>query len=114
VQTALEALQSMNENSPWITLFDRQSKTGKSAHFQVATAQLEKSGLLQIALVAFDLRATSTLTQVLFFKTSAQSAEVKKASAKLAVSMERLNSAKDALAGRVQPFIADYVKNIDI
>jgi hypothetical protein len=39
---------------------------------------------------------------------------VKKASAKLAVSMERLNSAKDALAGRVQPFIADYVKNIDI
>ena len=44
----------------------------------------------------------------------AREKEEKEASAKLAVSMERLNAAKDALAGRVQPFIADFVKSIDI
>ena len=68
VQAALEALQSMNANSPWITLFDQESKTDQSARFQVATAQIDAHGLLQTALVGFDLEAKSTLTQVLFFK----------------------------------------------
>jgi len=64
VKTAIEALQSMNDNSPWITLFDHTSKTGKSARFQVATAEVGTDGLLQTALVGFDLKATSVLTQV--------------------------------------------------
>jgi hypothetical protein len=51
---------------------------------------------------------------VLFFKFSGQSAEVKKAVGKMAVSMERMSSAKDEIANRVAPFIAEYVKNIDI
>ena len=39
VKQTIEALRDMNENSPWITLFDHQSTAVKSARFQVATAQ---------------------------------------------------------------------------
>jgi hypothetical protein len=112
VQTALEALQSMNENSPWITLFDRQSKTGKSAHFQVATAQLEKSGLLQIALVAFDLRATSTLTQVLFFKFSSSSTRLKYAAGKASIYDAVLKDQRAAIAARLSAYRAAYVGQV--
>jgi hypothetical protein len=39
-----------------------------------------------------------TITQVLFFKFSEQSAEVKKAAGKMAVGVERMSSAKDLIA----------------
>jgi len=114
VIAVLNGLQNMDASSPWITLFDQSSQHARGAKFQVSYVDADAQGHPEISLLCFGIQAERTITQVLFFKTSAQSAEVKKASAKLAVSMERLNSAKDALAGRVQPFIADYVKNIDI
>jgi hypothetical protein len=112
VQTALEALQSMNENSPWITLFERQCKTGKSARFQVATAQLDPSGLLQTALVAFDLRATSTLTQVLFFKFSSSSTSLKFAAGKATIYEAALKDQRDAIAGRLAAYRSSYVGQV--
>jgi hypothetical protein len=112
VQTAIEALQSMNENSPWITLFDRQSKIGKSAHFQVATAQLDPSGLLQTALVAFDLKATSTLTQVLFFKFSSSSTSLKFASGKATIYEAALKDQREAIAARLAAYRTAYVGQV--
>lgn len=114
VIAVLTGLQNMDSSSPWITLFDQASQHARGAKFQVSYVDADAQGEPEISLLGFGIQAERTITQVLFFKASAQSAEVKKASAKLAVSMERLNSAKDALAGRVQPYIADYVKNMDI
>ena len=98
VKTALEALQSMNENSPWITLFDRQSKSGKSARFQVATAQVDASGLLQVALVAFNLKAKSDLTQVLFFKYASSSTSLQYAAGKATIFEAALADQRAAIA----------------
>jgi hypothetical protein len=114
VIAVLKGLQDMDSSSPWITLFDQASQHARGAKFQVSYVDADAQGHPEISLLCFGIQAQRTITQVLFFKYSAQSAEVKQASAKLAVSMERLNSAKDALAARVQPFIADYVKNLDI
>ena len=74
----------------------------------------DAQGQPEISLLSLGIRANRTITQVLFFKFSAEDAELKKAAGKMAVSMQRLNSAKDAIAERVQPFIADFVKNIEI
>jgi hypothetical protein len=114
VLAVLNGLQEMGAGAPWITLFDQASQHAHGAKFQVSYVDADAHGQPEIALVCFSIRAQRTITQVLFFKFSAQTAEVKKASSKLAVSMERLNSAKAAIAGRVQPFIADYVASIDI
>lgn len=114
VIAVLNGLQSMDASSPWITLFDQSSQHARGAKFQVSYVDADAQGHPEISLLCFGIQAERTITQVLFFKASEQRAEVKKAAAKLAVSMERLNSAQDALAARVQPFIADYVKNLDI
>ena len=75
----------MNEDSPWITLFDRQSKSGKSARFQVATAQIDPGGLLQVALVGFELVVKASLTQVLFVKYASNSTRLKYAAGKATI-----------------------------
>jgi hypothetical protein len=112
VQTAIEALQSMNENSPWITLFDRQSKTGNSARFQVATAQIDPNGLLQTALVGFSLKTKSTLTQVLFFKYSSSSTSLRYAAGKATIYEAALKGQRQAIAERLAAYRSSYVGQV--
>ena len=114
VISILQGLQQMDQSRPWITLFDKASQHAHGAKFQVGYVDADESGQPQIALVCFGIQAQRTITQVLFFKSSEERAEVKKAEAKLAVSLARLNSAKDALAERVTPFVSDFIKNVDI
>jgi hypothetical protein len=104
----------MNENSPWITLFDRQSKTGRSARFQVATAQVDDNGLLQAALVGFELEAKSTLTQVLFFKFSSSSTRLNYAAGKATIYEAALKDQRNAIAQRLADYRAAYVGQITL
>jgi hypothetical protein len=114
VQTVLEALQSMNEDSPWITLFDRQSKSGKSARFQVATAQVDPGGLLQVALVGFELVVKASLTQVLFVKYASNSTRLKYAAGKATIYEAALQDQREALAARLAAYRASYVAQIPL
>jgi hypothetical protein len=112
VKAAIVALQSMNENSPWITLFDSQSKVGKSARFQVATAQADGNSGLQIALCAFNLTAKSKLTQVLFFKFASSSTKLKYASGKATIYEAALQGQRDAIAKRLVDYRSAYVGQV--
>jgi len=112
VKAALDALQSMNENSPWITLFDQQSRLEKFARFQVATAQLDSNGLLQTALVGFQLKAKSTLTQVLFFKFSKSATTVKYAAGKATIYEAALAAQRAAIAARLADYRSAYIGQV--
>lgn len=114
VVSVLEGLQKMDETTPWITLFDRASQHAQGAKFQVTYVDADELGQPRIALACFGITAQRTITQVLFFRFSSQSAQVKKAEAKLGVSLERLKSAQAALAARVAPFVDEFVKSVDI
>ena len=114
VMAAIDALQSMNENRPWITLFDRESKTGRSARFQVATAHVAAGGLLQTALVGFDLKARSTLTQVLFFKFKSSSASLKYAAGRATIYEAALADQRAAIAQRLAAYRAAYVGHVTL
>jgi hypothetical protein len=112
VKTALDALQSMNENSPWITLFDQQSRSEKFARFQVATAQLDPNGLLQTALVGFQLKAKSKLTQVLFFKFSSSATTLKYAAGKATIYEAALADQRAEIAQRLAAYRRAYVGQV--
>ena len=102
----------MNADSPWITLFDRQAKTGRSARFQVATAQIDPGGLLQIALVGFDLKTKASMTQVLFFKWKASSTKLKYAAGKATIFEAALAEQRDEIANWLREFRADFVRQV--
>lgn len=114
VISALNALQDIDNAQPWITLFDRTARHASGAKLQISYVDADEQGEPTITLICVGVVADKTITQVLFFKVSDQSADVKKASGKFSLSSERLMNNKDLISNRVQPFIADYVKKIEI
>jgi hypothetical protein len=114
VVSVLNGLQEMDKNSPWITMYDRASQHSHGAKFQVGYVDADATGAPQINAMCFGIDAKRTVTQVLFFKFSKDSAELQKANGKLAMSPAQLAEARDVIAKRVHPFIADYVKDLDI
>jgi len=112
VEAALEALQAMEENSPWLTLFDHQSKLEKAARFQVATAQLDTNGLLQTALVAFNLTAKTNFTQVLFFRFSSSSTNLKYAAGKATIYEAALADQRARIAQRLVDYRRQMVGEV--
>jgi hypothetical protein len=112
VTETLNALGSMSENSPWITLFNRESTTTRSARFQVATAQVADDGLVEIALVAFDLRSKSTLTQVLFFKFNANTIKLKFSQGRATIYEAALAQTRQDVSERLAAYRAAYVAEV--
>ncbi|PLX54601.1 MAG: hypothetical protein C0629_16795 [Chromatiales bacterium] len=112
IQTTLQALQEMDENSPWLTLFDKQSKVETAARFQVATAQVGPGGLLQTALVAFHLKARAKFTQVLFFKFSSSSTSLKYASGIATIQESALNETRELIADQLARYRRQMVADV--
>lgn len=114
VVSVLRGLSEMDTSSPWITLFDQSSQSAKGARFQISYVDVDEHGEPAISLLAVGIQADRTITQVLFFKFSAQKAELRKSTSALGTTAARLMADKDVIAGRVQSFISDFVKNIEI
>lgn len=114
VVAILEGLSEMQADTPWITLFSRASQHAKGAKFQMSYIDADAQGNPEITLVCFGIEAESSITQVLFFKFTGQNATIKEAGTKLGVTLQWLESAKQAIADKVRPFISDYIANIDI
>ncbi len=114
VKAAIDALQSMNENHPWLTLFERESKSAKSARFQVATAHVDASDLVQVALAGFCLKTRSGVTQVLFFRFSSSSTSLDYAAGKATIYEAALADLRPTLAGRLAEYQRALVGEIKL
>lgn len=114
VVSVLQGLNEMDASRPWITLFDQSSQHATGAKFQISYVDTDAHGEPMISLLAFSVAAERAITQVLFFKFSGQTAELRKSTTSLATTGERLKTDKEIIAGRVQSFVSDFVKNIEI
>lgn len=114
LQAAFDGLKTMNENSPWVTLFEHHSRQERSAHFQVATAEVAEGGVLQIALVAFDLQAQTELLQVLFFKFNKAKTTLNYSSGKATIYEAALAGQREALAARLAAYRTAYVGQVKL
>jgi hypothetical protein len=110
VKTALESLQKMSSDSPWITLFNRESQSANTARFQVSLASEDESGGLLIALIAFGLEARTTLTQVLFFKFHSNDVKLRHHSGKVTINAQLLAAVRDQIAGKLLAYTSDYIR----
>lgn len=114
ILAVLNGLEQMDTTTSWMTLFNRASQHSHGAKFQVSYIDADRLGDPEVSLLALGIRANSRITQVLFFKLSTQDVELKKAEARMAINMQRLESAKDAIASRVTPFVNDYIAALEI
>jgi len=79
ILTALKQLQDMDKDSPWITLFDRESRHFDVTEYQFSVVQVV-GDTVHLKVAAARLDASFGRTQVLFFKLKKQNAAFEQAS----------------------------------
>lgn len=110
VKATLAALQSLSTNSPWITLFNRESQSANTARFQVTLAETGNDEQLIVSLMAFGLEAKATLTQVLFFKFQSNTATLKHYSGKVTINPFVLSNVRELIRKKIATYASDYLK----
>ncbi len=112
VQSTLDALASMDANSPFITLFSRESQQASAARFQISLAEQSADGGLTVALMAFGLEAKTTLTQVLFFKSLASQATLRHCSGKVSINTDLLEALRNDLGDQLKDHARSFVRKL--
>lgn len=114
VSSTLTALQKMDADNPWITLFNRESRSANTAHFQVSTAGIDGQGDVFVALAAFGLEAKSKITQVLFFKFRKNDVAIEQLSNKASINTAVLGGVRDEIVRKLAAFASSFVGNLEI
>jgi hypothetical protein len=112
ITSTLQALQQMGEDSPWITIFNRESQFLKTVRFQVTLAEDAPGGQFLVTLMAFGVVAESRLTQVLFLKFRANDVRLKHSSGKVTINTVVLDSIREEMSNRLAGFAADYIRGL--
>lgn len=110
IQATLDALKSMDEGSPWITIFNRESQSSKTARFQVTLAEPGEEDQFLVSLMAFGLEAKAGLTQVLFFKFKSSAATLKHYSGKVTINSDVLTHVRKSIKTKIAAHAMDYIK----
>ena len=98
----LEGLSQIDQNTPWITLFDRSSQRASANQFQLSRAAIDLDGRPRIAVGCFELDASRSITQVLFFKVSSSGATLNHFGAQLSVNERIFDSVSHVVEQRVR------------
>jgi hypothetical protein len=114
VTSTIEAMKSMNADDPWITIFDRESKSAETARFQIALATEDGSGQFMVSLMAFGLKADSTLTQLLFFKIRSDKVSFKHCSGKVTINDAVLTGISEKIRQKLIGRSGSYIDSIDL
>jgi len=110
IKATLDALQSMSENSPWITLFSRESQSANAARFQVTLAEQGEDDQFLVSMIAFGLEAKADLTQVLFFKFRSNEISLKHFAGKVTIDSYVLSSVREQIRNKIAGFTKEYLK----
>lgn len=112
--SVLNGLAEMDKDQPWITLFDSESQRASANQFQIAYAAVDENSKPRISLVCFELNASRSITQVLFFKFSTSSAHLRHFGAELGINPAVFESTKGIVENRIAQYVASYVADIPI
>jgi len=113
VTKTLESLKSLNEGSPWITLFQRETRSAKTAHFQVTLAEPDKDGGLLVTLLAFGMEAKATLTQVLFFKFKKDEATLQHAHGNVSINPTILAHVRPVIETKLKEHVDNFFAGLN-
>ncbi|MNN34201.1 hypothetical protein D3C81_1479960 [compost metagenome] len=113
VVSTLQAMQSMDADNPWITIFNRESRRMNATRFQIALAE-ESQGEVGITMMAFALEADAVVTQVLFFKVQSDAVTLEHCSGKVTVNEVVLTGVRDTLRQKLIGRSKGFIDSIDL
>ncbi|HWA27434.1 MAG TPA: hypothetical protein VG734_17395 [Lacunisphaera sp.] len=112
VTSALNALKAMKDDSPWITLFARESQKARMARFQIGVAENDSKGGVMVTMLGCLIEAENNITQVLFFKIKSANARFQANNAKFSMNVPALLEMSPAIRTKIRAYQADYLSSI--
>lgn len=112
VTATLSALKGMNEDSPFITLFNRETVHAEAARFQISVIESADEENVLVSMIAFGIKARHAITQVLFFKVTKNRAELRSNSSKVSINVDALRDLGPMIRDKVRGHQRDYIKNL--
>ena len=112
VTKLLEGLKNMDKDSPWMTLFSKESQRATANQFQVSYAEVPDDKIPRITLTCFELDAKRSVYQVLFFKFSDTNAKLKYFGSKMNMNNALFEAVQDVVADRVVDYVKNYISAI--
>jgi hypothetical protein len=114
VKLALNSLQSMDADSPFINLFKRQTQHGKVGRVQFTTVHDDGNSGLMAEAMAFGLNADAEVTQILFFKLHNDHTLLRRSLGRLSLNRMAIEALAPQIKAKVLPFMASYIDALDI
>ena len=111
IVTALKQLQEMDKGSPWITLFDRQSRRFDVSEYQFSVVQVV-GDTVHLKLAAARLDASFGQTQVLFFKLKNQKAGFEQANQSFSAEAALLQEMNADLKVKLMTLTKSFIRSL--
>jgi hypothetical protein len=108
----LNALPSVDAETPWLVLFQENAQSGRGARLGVSYVDSEGEAAI-LKSIYFDVVASSPLTQVLFSKAATAGASVRFAADELTLNRSIMSDTASSLARKVEPFVATNIVEIE-
>jgi len=112
IKSALDALQTMQPGSSWLTIFSRETQKAKIARFQIGLAETGPADDVFVTMLACLIEAKSDLTQVLFFKFRKEHAQFKANNEKVSINGPSLADLGPTIRAKIRAYQADYLSTI--
>lgn len=113
VAIALGSLKKMNEDSPFITLFNKQSERAKVGKFQFTLVRQEGDSFLADGM-SFGIMAKQKVTQVLFFKLNSTKATMRRSLAKISIGADALEELRPVLKAKIQAHRSKFLAELPL
>lgn len=111
--TALEQLQKVDQDSPWITLFDKQSRRFDVTEYQFTVVEVdEPNRVVRLSLAAARLNAAYGRTQVLFFKLTKEKAAFEQVSQKFSADIDLLTDMNGDLKAKLSALTKSFIRSL--
>lgn len=114
VRLSLDSLRKMDEGSPLITLFSRESQHATAGRFQFTTVRDEGDGGLFAEAMAFALYARKDITRILFFRLGSTSATMQRSLGRVSLNRAALGALRPLLRRKVETYLAQQVASLDL
>jgi hypothetical protein len=111
ILTALKQLQEMDKDTPWITLFDRQSRRFEVTEYQFSVVQVV-GDTVHLKVAAARLDASFGKTQVLFFKLKNQNAEFEQANQSFSAEAALLTEMNVDLKVKLMTLTKSFIRSL--
>lgn len=114
VALTLNSLKKMDQGSPFITLFQRNSQNAQLGRFQFTTIRPDPTGGLLAEVMAFALEAEDKITQVLFFKLRQGKSRMRRSLGSMSLNRPAMTALLPALRAKVAGHLTNNLAQLEI